>query len=114
MRISIRSLWAVCAIIGFLALGPSCGDSTEAEAEPGADASTSASKAIGPAGGELISADGRARLDVPAGALTSELTLTIAPAAAASGGALGPAYDLTLPSAEGPSPIQAIQSRSRA
>ncbi|MBI3202255.1 MAG: hypothetical protein HYZ29_11975 [Myxococcales bacterium] len=52
------------------------------------------SKAIGPTGGELVSADGRARLDVPAGALTGELTITIAPAAAAPGGALGPAYDL--------------------
>lgn len=89
-----RSFWAACVIIGCVALGPSCGDSTEAEPKPGADASTSVSKAIGPAGGELVSADGRARLDVPAGALTSELILTIATAQGAPGGALGPAYDL--------------------
>ncbi len=91
---SIRSLCLAGAIVSVTAFGPSCGDSTDPQPKPSADASAAASKTIGPAGGELVSADGRARLRVPAGALTGELTITIAPAAAAPGGALGPAYDL--------------------
>ncbi|MCC6662789.1 MAG: hypothetical protein IT375_03550, partial [Polyangiaceae bacterium] len=69
-------LWAICAVVAATSSSVSCGDSASEPANPGADASSAYEKVIGPAGGQLVSADGRARLAVPPGALTSELTLS--------------------------------------
>jgi hypothetical protein len=50
-------------------------------------------KTIGAAGGTIISADGRAELDIPAGALSSDLAITIQPITNECPGGLGAAYD---------------------
>ena len=48
---------------------------------------------IGPQGGSAASVDGGARVTVPVGALTTDLAITVGPAAAAPLGAAGPAFD---------------------
>lgn len=65
--LSVASLFAACA----------CGGSpTAASQTPPPSAGTS----IGSTGGTVMSSDGRARLDVPAGALGSPVTFTVQPA----------------------------------
>ncbi|MCA9651244.1 MAG: hypothetical protein H6712_02090 [Myxococcales bacterium] len=47
---------------------------------------------VGPEGGVVVSRDGRLTLDIPAGALTDDVEITIEPADDLPEGALGPAY----------------------
>jgi hypothetical protein len=49
---------------------------------------------IGPAGGKLMSADGRVRIEVPPGALDRGVILSIQPTAAPAAGALGATYEI--------------------
>src|SRR5450755_5139363 len=50
-------------------------------------------KTIGAAGGTIISADGRAELDIPAGALSSDLAISIQPITNECPNGAGVAYD---------------------
>ncbi len=59
-----------------------------------ADAAALTSASIGPAGGEAQSVDQKLKLKIPAGALDKTTTITIALAAPAPSGNLGPAYDI--------------------
>jgi hypothetical protein len=47
---------------------------------------------VGPRGGVVMSDDGRVTLDIPAGALSSEVAITIEAVEDAPNGVLGPAY----------------------
>ncbi len=58
----------------------------------GPAADTPPPNTIGPAGGKAKSADGNAELLVPAGALASAVTFTLAPASGAPAGGVGTAY----------------------
>jgi hypothetical protein len=50
--------------------------------------------AVGPAGGALTSSDGALTVTVPAGALSADVNLTIAPEASPPAGAIGTTYDI--------------------
>jgi hypothetical protein len=54
----------------------------------------SASKVIGAGGGSVASADGTVRIDVPAGALDNDTTITIAPTTTGTPNGAGQAYEI--------------------
>jgi len=79
------------------ALGSGC-DGSPSRSTLGPDSSTApttlAKATIGPTGGTLTSADRIVTLTIPPGALSSSITVTIAPASAAPAGNIGTAYDI--------------------
>lgn len=75
-------LW--CALAG-----AGCGES-DSQTDTTSDV---ARATIGPTGGQLVSKDGAVTLHVPAGALSQDVELAIAPAKSTPTGGLGKAYD---------------------
>jgi hypothetical protein len=79
----------VLAVIALVPIASSCGGKL---ASVPSDAS--AAEPIGAAGGTIASPDGRATLNVPAGALTHEVSFSIVALANPPAGALGTVYDI--------------------
>jgi hypothetical protein len=69
------------------------GDTSAAITAIGTPIGTPVTKTIGAAGGTIISADGRAELNIPAGALTSDLAISIQPITNECPNGIGVAYD---------------------
>jgi hypothetical protein len=69
------------------------GDTSAAITAIGTPIGTPVTKTIGAAGGTIISADGRAELNIPAGALTSDLAISIQPITNECPNGVGVAYD---------------------
>lgn len=96
----IRVVVAWLALAGWVA---ACGGDTPADpddptprtplaTELGVPIGASVSTMIGPAGGELSSADGRLTIEIPAGALATDTVITIQPITAMAPGAVGDGY----------------------
>ena len=69
------------------------GDSSAAVTAIGTPNGSPVTKTIGAAGGTIISTDGRAELNIPAGALSSDLAITIQPVTNECPNGVGVAYD---------------------
>jgi hypothetical protein len=69
---------------------------------------------IGPAGGSVRSSDGRVTLKIPAGALVSPVTVSIAPATNTAPNAIGPAYTISPPGSTFEGLAQAVLSYTNA
>lgn len=83
--VAAGAVWIAFLSWGFLG----CGGDDGAAPPPGGG------NVVGPAGGTVASADGRAAVTVPAGALTREVAITVAPVASPPPGALpGTVYEL--------------------
>jgi hypothetical protein len=72
---------------------PGSGDNTAAVTDIGTPVGDPITKTIGAAGGTIISADGRAELNIPAGALSSDLAISIQPITNEMPNGVGIAYD---------------------
>src|SRR5882724_2188023 len=69
------------------------GDTSAAITAVGTPIGSPVTKTIGTAGGTIISADGRAELNIPAGALSSDLAISIQPITNECPNGIGIAYD---------------------
>src|ERR1700759_5181798 len=69
------------------------GDTSAAITAIGTPIGSPVTKTIGASGGTIISADGRAELNIPAGALSSDLAISIQPITNECPNGVGVAYD---------------------
>lgn len=87
------ALIASVVFLGACSTSPAAAPAVVADAAVEAEAG-GASKVVGASGGTVSSADGRVRLVFPAGALDTDVTITIDPIVSPAPGSFGPTYEL--------------------
>ena len=96
---ALRSLGGAATLLFILVAAPQCSCASNS-----ADGFTGPPSAnIGPAGGSVVSPDGRLELKVPAGALASAVSISVK--AITAGGAIGGAYDIEPSGTQFTSPV---------
>src|SRR3954465_13669588 len=93
MRIAFLGPWSIFVALTLAVAGLTvgCGGGSGGK-PPGAGAPTMMQ--VGPSGGVQASSDGKGAVNIPAGALTGDVTITTETAAAPAAGAVGAVYEI--------------------